>query len=65
MLRPVRNLEDVALFTVIAILFGIVVAKILGHLHLDDTFTQVITIVQVLSAMALCWIEGWKRGTKK
>lgn len=65
MLRPVRNLEDIALFTVIAILFGIVVANILGHLHLDDTFTQVITIVQVLSAMALCWIEGWKRGTKK
>jgi hypothetical protein len=59
-----RNLEEIGLFTIAAFLFGIVVAKILGHLYMESTTTQIFSVLEVFAAMTLCWIAGWKRGNK-
>lgn len=58
------NLEEIGLFTIAAFLFGIVTAKVLGHLYMESITIQIFTVIEVFAAMALCWIAGWKRGNK-
>lgn len=54
--------ETMALYVIMALLIGISIAKILGFLSLEGIFTQIITILQILAALVLAWIAGWKRG---
>lgn len=65
MRKLLNHLEEVALYIVTLFLLGILVSKMFGHLSVDDTFTQVITVVQIIAAMILCWIAGWKKGHGK
>jgi len=57
-----KDIEEAALYLVTLFLLAIIIAKIFGHLAIEDTFTQIITIVQIIAAMILCWIAGWKKG---
>ena len=54
-----------ALYVVIIFLLGILIAKVFGHLSVDDTFTQIMAIVQIIAVMILSWIAGWKKGQEK
>lgn len=63
--RILSHLEETALYVVILFLIGILIAKIFGHLTVDDTLTQVITIVQIFASIVLAWIAGWKKGSDK
>lgn len=62
MKKILSHLEETALYLVVLFLLGILVAKIFGHLTVEDTFAQVITVIQIIAAMILCWIAGWKKG---
>ena len=60
-----NNCESMALYVVIIFLLGILIAKVFGHLSVDDTFTQIMAIVQIIAVMILSWIAGWKKGQEK
>jgi threonine/homoserine/homoserine lactone efflux protein len=59
--KPFNDLEGTALYVVILLLFGILVYKIFGHLALESTVTQVLTVIQIIAALVLSWIAGWRR----
>lgn len=59
-----HSLEEIALFAVSIFLGVFVAAKIFGYGSLGSISTQVIASVQIFAAMFLCWVAGWKRGSK-